>query len=450
MCLFKDFPHQQLILFNPTSNIHSTNFTCTLAWLVQYSDEFENHFDNRTVKRFPKRSAFEAYFKKCNLDEKFKICLKKKSQKPKRTKSRVFWDTINIRYNVKWLQYVIEVYFQTSLCVISIVTNTLSLLVLRNKSTPELKKNLNNHMHKHMQVNSAFNLVYSAIKLVSLVNICIFPRTSFCSQVFRDVASQYSKIYIVEFAGNAFRLCANLSYIAFSVSRYFLSTSVEPSKFFKKFKNMNLKAFYAIIFVISVCLSLIKVFQFQVRDKYDLSADTNPNYPLFKYDIEYCEFHTSNMLNKHFLHKCQIFKILNMINNVLNNVVFFFISIFIDVGLIQFTNENLAHKRRLFDNVESHAVKKAIKLKEKVNMMIITNGLLYFVSHVPEFIMFLFMTIYGQDLLFYCTQFVSCVDLVEISQPFNFLSIGLQFFVFLRFDKNFSHSLRNLWQRFIY
>ena len=42
------------------------------------------------------------------------------------------------------------------------------------------------------------------------------------------------------------------------------------------------------------------------------------------------------------------------------------------------------------------------------------------------------------------------MDLFEISQPFNFLSIGLQFFVFLRFDKNFSDILRNLWQRLIY
>ena len=69
-------------------------------------------------------------------------------------------------------------------------------------------------------------------------------------------------------------------------------------------------------------------------------------------------------------------------------------NIFIDIGLVLFTNQNIENKRKLFGNTESHALKKAIKLKEKINRMIINNGVLYFVSHAPDFVMFLLINVY--------------------------------------------------------
>ena len=153
------------------------------------------------------------------------------------------------------------------------------------------------------------------------------------------------------------------------------------------------------------------------------------------------------ILNPNKYLKCLIYKVLNMFNNILNNVVFFFVSIFIDIGLVYFTNQNIENKRKLFGNTESHALNKAIKLKDKVNRMIIYNGLLYFVSHAPDFFMFLLMTIYNNDLSLYCIKLFSCTDLLEISQIFCLLSIGFQIFVFIRFDKNFRNSFFNLWHR---
>ena len=106
-----------------------------------------------------------------------------------------------------------------------------------------------------------WNIVYSLIRIASLVNICIYPRYSFCSSVYKMSSSQYFKIYVVYFMGNTVRLCANVSYICFSVSRYFLSTS-RPVHWFQKFQNLNLKLFYWLVLATSAAFCLFKVFQF--------------------------------------------------------------------------------------------------------------------------------------------------------------------------------------------
>jgi hypothetical protein len=89
-------------------------------------------------------------------------------------------------------------------------------------------------------------------------------------------------------------------------------------------------------------------------------------------------------------------------NNILNNIVFFFISIIIDVGLIRFSNQNLQRKKRLFSNESSTSLNEAIKLKQKINKMIITNGILYFLTHIPEFALAIFTLRIDSNFSAYC------------------------------------------------
>ena len=301
-------------------------------------------------------------------------------------------------------------------------------------------------MYKHMQANAVFNIIYSGIKLLSLMNICIFPRSSFCSRVYKLESSQYFKIYAIYFLGNAIRLCANFSYISFSISRYFLSTS-NPSKFFQKFQNMNIRAYYARFVLLSMCLSAFRPFQFAVNNFY---YDIDKSYPLDVYGVNFCQtvnpyFHANNHL------KCRLFNTLTIINSILHNIVFLVISVFIDIGLIRFTNLNLQRKRALFASQEvSPALAQAKKLKVIVNKMIVTNGLLYFVSHAPEFVTTVLLFIFGKHLSELCMTVFSCVELNEMAQVFNFVSLSLQFFVFTYFDKNFRLSLRNLTHRLLH
>jgi hypothetical protein len=86
----------------------------------------------------------------------------------------------------------------------------------------------------------------------------------------------------------------------------------------------------------------------------------------------------------------------------------------------------------------------AIKFKNKLNKMIITNGTLYFFSHIPEFfvtVLVLFRD--SADFVSLCMWEFDCNHLIEMAQTFHFISIGFQFFIFLIFDHNFQSSLRN-------
>ena len=137
-----------------------------------------------------------------------------------------------------------------------------------------------------------------------------------------------------------------------------------------------------------------------------------------------------------------MFSAFNMLNNILNNIFFLCISIIIDVGLIRFTKQNLERKRRLF--AEEDKLKQAIMLKENVTKLIITNGLLYFVSHMPEFAVTILLLVFEKKLGVSCQYHFMCSEFIEIAQTFNFFSMGFQFFVFKHFDKNFQKSLENI------
>ena len=79
--------------------------------------------------------------------------------------------------------------------------------------------------------------------------------------------------------------------------------------------------------------------------------------------------------------------------------------------------------------------------------MVITNGLLYFVSHVPEFVATLLLIVFDRGISEFCRNYFSCVELIELTHFFNLLSISLQFFVFRRFDTNFRKSFAMIFIR---
>ena len=307
--------------------------------------------------------------------------------------------------------------------------------------------------------NSLFNLIYCLLKPLTLINICIFPNSSFCSSIYRLEATQYLKIYFTNFFGNSLRLCCNASYICFSLSRYFKATSSE-ARFFKKFQKLNIKLFYVIILGLSFGASSFYLFKYKPNE-FDGLYDSN--YPIDVYGYNYCENNIaarSSLSSISF--KCGLFKFFTMLNNVLNNILFFFISVFIDVGLVHFSNQNVKRRRAMAANEaitlnnnnntsnnplqiheDAHLIQ-ALKLKEKINKMIINNGLLFFISHFPDFIVTILLLIYSNQLEYACFFVISCIDLSDMAQVFNFFSITCQFFIFIRFDKNFRLSLKSL------
>ena len=443
-CLFKDFPHAQLVY--PSITLTETvNCSCTLLWLIRYSKYYMNedytHYDEGLYWDYPiyfnlysVRNCLHQNFNKllsaCNLETRLEGCFNKNET----LYFSSFSTNANYVFLFKTLQYVIGVYVKPFFCVIGISTNLIVFFVVTNKKK---KKNFNNSMYKHIKVNSVFNTLLCIINLISLMNLCIFPKLSYCSSIYKNKLSQYLKIYLIYLLGNSVKICCNCSYIAFSVSRFYLASS-NPSGLFKKFQDLNQKKFYGITFLISLILSLFKVFQFKVNEFY---SNFDLSFPFDAFSPKYCG---SDYIQT-YSPTCKIFNGLSIANNVINNIIFLVLNFVVDILMIRFTKENLKRKRDV--SSDEHACADAVKLKVKVKKMIIANGILYFFSHIPEFSVTILLIIFSRKLWEFCFSFYSCNDLVEISEAFNFLSIIFQIFIFLKFDKNFKESFKDVFKR---
>ena len=450
ICMFKNFPHKQLVYPALVFEKQVPACSCTIIWLMQYSNIYlnndytdfvnqirtpypESHSNNTARKCFLKKNL-QNLTKSCNFAEKFKNCNLKIAKK------FGTFDNLDAIILFKWFQYVLEVGLKPSLCFIGIITNTLVICVIKNhKKEHSFKKT----MYTYMLVNSVFNLIFCGVSSFSLINVCIFPKTSFCSSIFKEAFSQYFKIYVVDFLGEAVRFCCNVSFFIFSVSRFFTSifNSNTKIKFLNYAEKINTSHLFGIVLCIGLLLNLFKLFEYKKNMPYS-TIDTK--FPFNAYDIEYCE--NRLIVSSTFALRCRIFPVINLINSILNNIIYLFISVIIDVLLINFSNRNLERKKKLTN--EKEQLEHAIKLKEKVNKMVITNGSLYFVSHFPQFLITLILFVYKSRLSSVCFYYIPCNEFLELMQTFNLISIGFQFFIFKKFDKNIHESYKDLKLRF--
>ena len=450
ICLFKEFPHKQLVYPGIFFEKETFKCTCTVIWLIRYTNVYRT--SDYSAYESPIISVYPAYYAKfsalncltdlveqirlCEFEKRFAKCnlsmhspLSKQSNK-----------SLSSTDFIKWLQYIIEVFLKPFLCLTGIVTNSLTIGVLKNK----LKKaSFAKSMYSHMLANAVFNLIFCIVSCFSLMNVCIYPKTAFCSRIYKEALSQYFKIYVVEFFGEAVCFCCNFSFFTFSVSRFIVSTSNSGKcrNMLKKLEKIKVFHLYGFVFGIGILLNMFKIVEYKKNEKYS-TADIN--FPFNAYDIVYCE--NRLLFSSTFVFRCKIFPILNLINSVLNNIVYLFVSLVVDVLLINFTNKNLERKKKLTKQKEK--LDEAVKLKEKVNEMIITNGSLYFVSHFPQFLVTLVSFIFKGNLSLYCLYYFPCDDFLDTIQTFSLVSIVFQFFIYKKFDKNMRESFEDLNTRF--
>jgi hypothetical protein len=296
-------------------------------------------------------------------------------------------------------------------------------------------------MYKHIFLNSTFNLIFCLINIFSLMNVCIFPLTSYCSKIYKQESTQYYKIFILFFLGNAVKLCCNFSYVFFSFSRFNLSKSLNSDKgFFKKLVSIHSKRTYLFLVILSLLFSAFKIFEYKPNEAHSY---LDRNFPYNLFDPKYCQ--DQNFYNR-FSFKCQLFPILNLLNNIFNNITFLVLNIIIDIFLVKFSNETL--KKKITILTDQDHINEAIKHRDKINRMVVFNGLLYFVAHAPEFTITILIYIFKKELNEFCVYYFSCTEIIELFESFSLVSISLQFFIFKHFDHNFGNSYIEIKNRF--
>ena len=435
LCLFKDFPHENAIY--PILNLGETfECSCTILWLLK-NDEF--FFGKNTQQQM---LNFISFYPQLNYNFTTRDCLLKSIECPfelrlnncveiEITKEwNIFVGDLGAIHAFKTLQYIIQVYFGPIFSVLGVVTNFVTLLIVSNKKS---KKVFKNSMYDHIKINSMFNFSYCLINSFSLINLCIDNQMAFCSSIYKTKFAQYFRIIFTNYLGNILKFSCSVSYIAFSASRFLHSTNTSKTDsrpISHWLNNLNLKKFYSSLFAFSALFSIFKIFQFRENEFY---GSYEQGFPFDVYDIRYC----SNDLyfSQTFSFNCKFISILNLINNILNHIVFFIVSIIIDIFLLRFTHAEVKRKKQ--SNFDERIINDTIKMKTKVNRMVLSNGILYFLSHAPEFSIDIFLMVGKKRLDSFCKFEFNCESIREITEAFIMLSMSMQMFVFLKFDKNF-------------
>ena len=439
ICNFKTFPHDHLVMpvLVPGRILECT---CTLYWLQMYSHlyvtKIESDFDYSINYKAEPLSFINKTFLFCDSDFDLSKCdLKTRFSKCNKTTTFLkpfnrFRNDLGIFYLIKWLQFILLIILHPCLCLMGLVNNILTIVVIRNRSK---RKEFDQSMYKHIQINALFNIIYCLIMPFKLINTCIyFGSGIFCSRLYQMESIQYFKIIFIQYLGNVIRICSNFTYVVFSLSRLFLIT-IHKDRITSRRKSSRL-VFIIYIFgllAFSSLFSLFKLFQYRVN----IFLDTRRDFPLEIRD----EFYCSNMSHSF---ECRLFNTFKIANRSLNDILFVFLNVLIDLILIRKFRQHLNNK--LDQIADSNQHKLIEKSKKNLNRMILYNSLMYVLSHLPEFVFTILLIVYSGQILNFCNFYLSCDLINEEAEFFGLISIVGQFYIFKFFDKNFSASLNDL------
>jgi hypothetical protein len=270
--------------------------------------------------------------------------------------------------------------------------------------------------------------------LLKLTNECVFYTSStFCSSFYRSHLAQYFKIVVVHFLGSVFKVSMNIAYISFAFSRLILA-SQNKNEFFQKFNQIKMKLFVSVIVSLSVLLSMYKLFQYKLN-RIHLPYQ---EFPHEKNDEMSCKDSGNEW-------ECRLFNSFKIINSSINDIILFLLNLIIDICLYKSFKGQLESKRLAKGHFLTSEHHEELKSKQiRLNKMIFFNGILYFISHFPEFLTTILLIAFSKKLSEFCAFQFSCDLFNENASFFNLISIVSQYFLYMSFNQNFHAGFQNL------
>jgi hypothetical protein len=135
-------------------------------------------------------------------------------------------------------------------------------------------------------------------------------------------------------------------------------------------------------------------------------------------------------------------------------VVFWFFGCFGLILILDFKIQNQIQNPSFFGFrclailVDERHKREAIKHRNKITKMILINGTIYSLSHVPVFVITILLIVFKKELADFCFFYISYTELMEMPDSFCLISICLQFFIVIYFDQNFKMSFLEIVRKF--
>jgi hypothetical protein len=421
ICQFKNFPFENYVL--PVTDYCKP--TCTYAWLVQFSDYFENNPKN-----------FLCPTRICDFANILAVCKKLISASVDYNDD--FYKLFDRNYHFKRIDFILSIIVFPLVCLLGILFNLINILVLSNKN---FLKDFKQKMYTQMRLNSFGNLLICSIFLSKLLFKCIDPVNSYCiSSRLVSRINRYFLLLLVNYFGNVLITVSNTINIFISLDRLLRSIILKSS--IKRLRKLPFNNFLVISFAFSLVINFIRIFEYNKDTSY-----SNLTFPMiFEYFFDFRLFYAY----------------FNIFNILVCNFLLLFVQLFIDIFLLIHIKVSLKKKIKILDLThEKHSdtnenyINKKVKSEKtvrNVKIMIALNGICLFLFHLPDLVLTILMsTIYGHNQGLYSPEtfeegliYLYTYVLKGLSDVCYFLSFSFYFFLFISFNHHFRNSFLNL------
>ena len=213
-----------------------------------------------------------------------------------------------------------------------------------------------------------------------------------------------------------------------------ISDSSKKIKFLIFFGKLKIKHFFIFFIFFACILSFFRLFQYKLNELHLPYS----SFPLEIFDVKHCSIAFNIM--------CKIFSTFKLIETIINDVLIFVLNLVIDIFLYSTYSKEIEHKKKLSSTNREELDKK----QKDLCKMIILNGVLYFVSHFPEFLTTLLLNLFPNNKIYnFCSFKFECDIIIENVEVFSLISITCQFYILLRFNCLFKSSFTERKEKFV-
>lgn len=225
----------------------------------------------------------------------------------------------------------------------------------------------------------------------------------------------------------------NINFINFMKRFILIAENSKKIKIFNFFSKLKIKHFLIGFILFGCILCFFRLFQYRLNE---FHFPYN-SFPLEFFNVKYCSITLNNM--------CKLFKTFKITEAIVNDIIIFILNFLVDIFLYGSFKKEIENKKKLSTSNQEELDKK----QKDLSRMLILNGVLYFLSHFPEFITTLVLNLLTSNRIFnFCTQKFECDVINENAEFFSLISITCQFFIFLRFNCLFNSSFKDRKEKF--
>ena len=436
-CLFRNYPFDQLIIIKILylKRIFSKKYTCTLQWVLK---NIHFYVQYPQILGFDLNYIYSDFLTSNNESNKFENCdFDRMIDKCNRTMFNIIDNerTINDRKEVSiMIEYVLIVLLPV-VCFLGIISNGMISYTLSIKDN---KKDFKVLQYSYLKMVSISNLVLLILTMLSPIYECQRNRGAYCSRLYNTLFAQYYKIIFGEFLCTVFTMISNFGYVGYSLSRLSL-VGKDHSKLIKFFSKLSIVYYIIVSTIISVALSVVKVFRYQVNE-----LDPYQDYPMH-FDRNY-----NNMFSPNFATKARLVNIFNAFADLTNYFVFILLFIILDIALVVKLRKTLSEK------MQSNIATNSRQVVFRITLLVVSFAIYSILLKLPASLKSILDSIHLNnkvDLPFtsnhidylyewYCIYARFCPTYEKFTSNLFMISISTNIFFYYWFDANFKFGLK--------